>query len=144
LVKPRLELKTIAVRDDGCFSVMLWDGRPCLVSVERTFDNGLPVIGGGAFDCRRSRYHKGGYETFEIIVPGHTRVLFHKGALEEHSLACVIVGESFGGFDRARKAYAQRADADDQTAILGSSAGFEEFMLLTAGIDFFRMQVTGR
>jgi len=145
-----LELKTIAVRPDGAFSVVKWfdninqDGRPFAVSVERTFEDGKPVIGNGEFDCVRDFYHKGGYETFQIIVPGHDRVLFHKGAIEDHSLACVILGESFGGLNVAAKAYSGQAAAGDQTAILGSSSAFEEFMRLTAGLQKFKMRVSGR
>lgn len=130
-MKPRLELKTVAVREDGCFSAVLWDGRPFAVSVERTFEDGKPVIGNGRFRCKRSFYNKGGYPTFEILVEGHTRVLFHKGNKESHSLACVIVAESF-------------AVMDEVTAVADSKGGFEEFMTWTAGLDEFEMEVTGR
>jgi len=127
----RLQLKTVAVREDGCFSAVLWDGRPFAVSVERTFDDGKPVIGNGIFRCKRSFYNKGGYPTFEIIVEGHTRVLFHKGNKEADSLACVLVAESFSVMD-------------GQTAISDSKGGFEEFMTLTTGLEEFDMEVTGR
>ena len=126
----RLQLKTIAVRDDGCFSVLLWDGRPFAVSVERTFDDRV-VIGNGVYPCKRDFYHKGGYPTFEIYVVGHHRVLFHKGNLETHSEACIIVAESFGVLD-------------GQTAVLDSAGGFNEFMRLADGLDEFNMEVSGR
>lgn len=130
MTEPRLTLATVTVREDGCFSVLLWDGKPFAVSVERTFGD-KTVIGPGRFECVRSRYHKGGYDTFEIIVPGHTRVLFHRGNKETDSEACVIVAESFGVLD-------------GQTAVLDSKGGFEEFMTLTAGLAAFQMEVTGR
>jgi len=145
-----LELKTISLRPDGCFSGVKWsdninqDGRPFAVSVERTFENLRTVIGNGEYECRRDFYHKGGYETFQIIVPGHDRVLFHKGAIEDHSLACVVLGESFGGLNLATKAYGGQAAGEDQTAIIGSSVAFEEFMKLTAGLQEFKMLVGGR
>ena len=126
----RLQLKTIAVRDDGCFSVLLWDGRPFAVSVERTFDDRV-VIGNGVYSCKRDFYHKGGYPTFEIYVVGHHRVLFHKGNLETHSEACIIVAESFGVLE-------------GQTAVLDSAGGFNEFMRLAEGLDEFKMEVSGR
>ena len=126
-----LELKTVAVREDGCFSAMLWEGRPFAVSVERTFEGGRVVIGNGVHRCKRSHYHKGGYQTFEILIEGHTRVLFHKGNKETDSEACVIVGESFG-------------DLGGATAVLDSKGGFDEFMRLTAGLDEFDMNVSGR
>ena len=126
-----LELKTVAVRSDGCFSVLLWHGRPFAVSVERTFDDGRPVIQNGEYECVASFYHKGGYPTFEIIVPGHSRVLFHKGNTELDSVACVVVGESFGMLNSA-------------TAVLDSKGGFNEFLELTKSLDRFTMKVSGR
>lgn len=132
-----LMVKTVAVRNDGCFSCLLWMGRPFAVSVERTFSPGEAehgkhiVIPNGIFVCNRSFYHKGGYPTFEIDVPGHTRVLFHKGNLEDHSEACVIVAESFGMLS-------------GKTAVLDSAGGFNEFMSLTKDYESFQMEVVGR
>ena len=127
----RLEIVTVSVRDDGCFSALLWDKRPFAVSVERTFENGRIVIGNGIYRCTRDFYHKGGYETFEIQVDGHDRVLFHKGNTESDSTACVIVAESFG-------------ELNGQTAVLDSKGGFNEFMTLTAGLENFLVWVHGR
>ncbi len=127
----RLELHTVAVRDDGCFSVLLWDGRPFAVSVERTFENRRTVITQGAYKCTRTEYIKGGYETFEIHAPGHSRVLFHKGNVEDDSEGCVIVAEAFGIFG-------------SRTAVLDARSGFGQFMQAAAGLNEFTMQVTGR
>jgi len=126
-----LELKTVALREDGAFGVLLWDGRPFAVSAERTFENLRTVINGGPYKCRRDFYYKGRYETFEIEVPGHDRVLFHKGNVEGDSEACVLVAESFSAIG-------------DATAIADSKHGFEEFMQLAAGLSEFDMLVTGR
>lgn len=127
----RLELKTVTVRKDGCFSVLLWDGQPFAVSVEHTFENGHPIIRSGWYVCKRDFYHKGGYETFEIPVLDHTRILFHKGNTEEDSRGCVLVAESFGVIGK-------------QTAVSDSRLGFGELMALTAGLKEFKMLVTGR
>lgn len=127
----RLQLRTVAIRDDGCFGVLLWDGQPFAVSVERTFDDNAVVIGNGAHQCTRSYYHKGGYETFEIAVAGHDRVLFHKGNVETDSEACILVGESFSVLNA-------------QTAVGDSKHGFEELMQLADGLTEFNMEVTGR
>ena len=127
----RLELKTIAVRDDGCFSALLWDGRPFAVSVERTFENKRVVIGAGIHKCKRDFYHQGGYATFEIAVEGHTRVLFHKANKEVDVKGCVGVAESFSILDGV-------------TAVGDSKHGFEELMQLAAGCTEFDMEVSGR
>lgn len=126
-----LELKTVAVRDDGCFAVLLWDDRPFAVSVERTFADRKPIIHNGVYRCIRSFFHRGGYPTFEIMVPGHSRVLFHKGNVEDHSEGCIIVAESFG-------------QLNGKTAVLDSKGGFGELWELTKHLDGFNMVVSGR
>lgn len=131
MTEPRLKLKTVAVRDDGCYSVLLWDGRPFAVSVEHTFGDGRPVLWNGMFECVRSQYFKGGYPTFEIMVQGHSRILFHKGNREEDSRGCVVLGEQFGVLN-------------GQAAVQVSGAAYDEFMALTKGLDRFSMEVSGR
>jgi hypothetical protein len=126
-----MELKTVAIRSDGAFSVLLWDSRPFAVTVERTFDDLSTVIKHGTYKCKRDFFHHGDYETFEIIVSGHNRVLFHKGNREVDSVACICVAESF-------------TRLDGYTAIGDSAHGFAEFMSVTAGLDEFDLIVTGR
>lgn len=134
----RLQLCTVARRPDGCFGVLLfpegphYDPRPFAVTCERTFEFLRTVVKGGVFLCKRTRYHKGGYETFEIIVPGHSRVLFHRGSFELNSEGCILVAESFA------------ATAHWQTFISDSRGGFDEFMRLLDGVDEFELEVTNR
>jgi hypothetical protein len=125
------ELKTLAVIAAGCFSGFLFRGTPFAVTLERTFDGDVPVIQNGVWRCKRDFYHAGGYPTFEIIVPDHTLVKFHKGNLERHSKACVLVGEQFAMFEW-------------QPGIAQSGAGFDEFMRLAAGVSEFDLTVSGR
>lgn len=139
----RLLLKTVSIRRDGCFSVLKWreegeeDGRPFAVSLERTFEPGEAehgkriVIPAGVLVCKRTNYIRGGYPTFAIEVPGHTRVLFHKGNREEDSEACVLVAESFTTMGM-------------QAAIGDSKGGFAELMELAKGLNQFEMEVSGR
>lgn len=126
-----MTLATVAIIDEGCFSAMLWNGVPFAVGLERTFEGSRVVIPGRRTTCTRSKYHKGGYETFEIAVAGHNRVLFHKGNVEENSEACVLVGESFEPFN-------------GKPGIAQSGKGFEEFMKLTAGLQSFELEVLYR
>ena len=125
------ELKTVAVIGSGAFSVLLWRGIPFAVTCERTFEDVRPVIGNGVYRCKRDRYNKGGYETFEIIVPGHDRVLFHRGNTEQDSKACVLIAESFAQFEGS-------------PGIADSKGGFAEFMKLAEGLDEFDLTVSGR
>lgn len=127
----RLELKTVAVRKDGCFSVLLWDDRPLCVSVERTFEDDLPIICNGYYKCGASRYIKGGYDTFEIYVDGHSRILFHKGNTELDSIGCVVLGSYF-------------VWDGEVTKVALSADAFQRFINVTKGLEYFNMQVTGR
>lgn len=126
-----IELKTVAVRADGCYGVLLADGRPFAVTVERTFENNRTVLENGQYHCERSVYHRGGYPTFEIMVDGHSRVLFHKGNVEIDSEGCVLVAESFGVMN-------------GQAAISDSKGGFAEFWELTKAMSSFVLTVSGR
>jgi len=126
-----MRLVTVAVREDGCFGVLCWDGRPFAVTCERTFDDGEPVIRAGRWRCSKTWFNRGGYATWEIYVPGHSRVLFHRGNTEKDSEGCVLVGEEFGVLN-------------GKTAVLSSAKGFFELMYLTTGATEFYMEVTGR
>ena len=43
------------------------------------------------------RYHSTNYpDTFEIIVPGHTALLFHNGNNEDHTEGCLLLGSDIG------------------------------------------------
>ncbi len=125
-----ITLKRVAVHKEGAFGVLLMDSIPFCVTLEHTYDQAQKVvkIPPGKYRCTRSRYHKGGYDTFEIHVPGHSRILFHKGNIEDHSDGCVLLGEQFGVMN-------------GRPAILQSGAAFSEFMAKTQGVDSFELQV---
>lgn len=131
----KLYMRVIAKREDGRFGVLCIEDpidapRPFATTCERTFENKRTVIQAhNTYRCKRTWYHKGGYETFEILVPGHSRVLFHKGNKETDSEACVLVAESFTFYG--------------QTQIGDSKGGFGEFMALMKGVDEFDLVVIG-
>jgi uncharacterized protein DUF5675 len=116
-----LEVKRVAVIPEGAFGVALWNTVPFAVTLERTYDDNQVKIDSGIYNCRRTVYHRGNYATFEILVPGHSRILFHKGNVESELEGCVAVGEEFGILD-------------GKPAILQSGRGFSELMKLTSDI----------
>ena len=68
----------------------------------------------GVYLCRR--FHGAKYpNTFEIIVPGHTAILFHAGNVEADTDACVLLGSTTGKLKGNR-------------AVLNSGATFQRFM----------------
>lgn len=127
----QLTLKRIAVIDDGAFGVLLADGVPFAVCLERTYDRDggqFVKIQPGRHKCKRSWYHRRGHATYEIEVPGHTRILFHKGNWETDSEGCVLVGEQFGVLKK-------------KPVILQSGQGFDELMTKAGDADEFDLLV---
>ena len=93
-------LVRVAVHDTGCYGVLLQHGIPFATTLERTY--ALPQgkqhvrIPPGLWTCRRTVYHKGGYPTYEVAeVPGHSRLLFHKGNMETDSEGCILLGSGY-------------------------------------------------
>ena len=123
----KMELVRVAVEEEGAFGVLVKDGYPFVVTLEHTYHDEVKIPLGET-TCRRSRFNRGGYATYEIAVPGHTRILFHKGNLENDSDGCVLVGARFGRLG-------------GRAAILQSAVGFGEFMAAMAGVADFRLNV---
>lgn len=125
----KLELLRVAVENEGAFGVLRLGGYPRLVTLEHTYrDENAVKIPMGRTRCHRDFFHRGGYETFEIEVAGHSRVLFHKGNIEKNSDGCVLVGARFGRLG-------------GRAAILQSAVGFGEFMEMLKGVDEFELNV---
>ena len=133
-----LELVRIAIKPEGAFGVILAEGLPSgLVSLERTYpEYGLDPQGpqyvkipAGRYLCRRTQFHAGGYETYEVTgVIGHSRLLFHRGNVEADTEGCILLGQRFG-FVRG------------STGILESALAFAVFLRLTAGRSSFEFEV---
>lgn len=110
---------------EGTFGVWKVDGEAYCVTLEPE----TPVIPAGRWRCVRTTYHAGGYETFEVTgIPGHTRVLIHKGNTDDDTRGCVLLASYFGKLKGAR-------------AILNSGITFEEWMERMAGIPEFMLTV---
>jgi hypothetical protein len=103
------------LRPEGAFGIMFdFAGIPFAVTLERTFEDGKTIIPPGIHDCHKTKYITGGYDTFEIEVPGHSRILFHKLNTENQSKGCIGIGEKFEDFNGT-------------PGIAESKQGFEQF-----------------
>jgi|SRR6266513_578947 len=74
-------------------------GRPIAVTLERTFTDNQPIITPGVYRCVKRMFNRGGYETFGIMVDGHTDILFHRANLETQLEGCIGIAMSFTLFN---------------------------------------------
>jgi len=81
----------------------------------------------GSFHCQRFSGTKWP-DTFEILVPGHTAVLFHAGNVEADTLGCVLLGATTGKLKGNR-------------AVLNSGETFKRFLEITKNTDYFTLFV---
>lgn len=89
---PTLDILRFARDDHSVFGTVTgYDGVPFAVSLE----NREKVILADIYEAEATIYHKHNYATFELLVPGHTRVLLHKLNTYNESEACVGIGEKF-------------------------------------------------
>lgn len=130
----KLKIKRVSIIESGAFGVFLDEQSiPFAVTLEHTYGSiNMLKINPGTYQCTRTYYNKGGYETFEIHVPGHSRILLHKVNIEDDLDGCVGVAEEFGTLN-------------DKPAILQSGThpdkGFNEFMHKLSGLDWFDLVV---
>lgn len=100
---------------------------------------GYPRIPAGRYICKRSRFHRGGYDTFEITgVPGRSRILFHKGNTEEDTMGCVLLGMELGTLVVRDEETGERRR---KVAVLRSGDAFREFMDALRGVDEWEVVV---
>ncbi len=115
----RLRIIRVERSEAGLIGVLLIDGVvECFTLQPDPADThfSIPV---GIFPCRR--YHSAKYpDTFEILVPGHTALLFHSGNVEADTHGCVLLGEAVGYLKGKR-------------AVLSSGLAFEQFMRTMGG-----------
>ena len=81
----------------------------------------------GKYLCKRFHGHKW-KNTFEIIVPGHTAVLFHAGNVEADTEGCILLGR-------------QPSYLKGTRAILNSGHTFREFLKKLKDVDEFVLRI---
>ena len=135
-----LTVHRIITGDEGTFGVLLAANKPFALTVERQWlDNtrGISCIPEGEYKVMRCiASPEYGFknsprfgDTFNIInVPNRSKILFHKGNLDQDSHGCIIIGEQFGLLH-------------DDFAVLSSRQGFAEFMSLLKGQNEFELTI---
>ena len=135
-----ITIKRIATGDDGTFGVLLHERIPFALTVERQWlDNmpGVSCIPEGEYNVKRClaspeygfKHSPKFGNTFNVLsVPNRSKILFHKGNIDQDSHGCIIVGEQFGTLS-------------DQPAVLASRQGFSEFLSLLKQHNEFELTI---
>lgn len=126
---PRLLLIRVKLDQQGAFGILFDEAEyPFAVSLEHTFEDGKPLLPAGVYICSKSWYIKGGYDTFEIPLVGHDRILFHKANTEKDLRGCIGVGDEW-------------ADFSGQHGIADSTKGFGKFWSKYGKFDKIRLEI---
>jgi hypothetical protein len=89
-------LERFAYAPDGTFGRLIVEGFACY-TLEREWvlnKAGDSCIPEGTYPLTPSHYVKGGYDCYEVTVPGRTRILVHKGNTEDDLAGCIAPGVS--------------------------------------------------
>jgi hypothetical protein len=128
-----LQLVRVSRAEEGAFGVLLDEGNyPFAVTLERTYSELFVKIPVGIHRCTPTIFHHGKpapYATYEIFIPNHSRILFHKANLETDLLGCVGVARRFGTLT-------------GRHAVLDSASGFADFMKWADGAAEFNLRVS--
>jgi hypothetical protein len=128
MVNPICKIVRLEQSIEGALGAMVLYGHYfCSVLMPDNNDPKRFQIPAGIYKCRR--YHGTKWtDTFEIIVPGHTALLFHSGNTETESLGCILLGQ-----------YPDKLKG--QRAVLNSGATFEKFMNLLSNVQEFEVEI---
>ena len=127
-----LTLKRIALLNHSTFGVLFNEDKiPFALTVERPWLNNkvgescIPL--GDMYVCNRVVSPKFGL-TYEVIVEGRSKILFHKGNISDDSHGCIILGEQFEFIN-------------GKPGVLASKKGFKEFMDILKNENQFRLVI---
>ena len=146
----KLTLKTKEVIQDGCFSELYTEtGDLICLTAERTFEElgNRPKIPAGVHKCTKTFFVRGKYETFEIHVEGHSRLLFHTANIENQLDGCIATGLDYGVFSLNKDGKIAKdgeAIAGKKKGVTGSKSAFALFWAIVKDYALFDLEVTGR
>ena len=94
-----IHLDRFAYTPMGTFGHLVYGGFECF-TVERPWEDNKPFhscIPVGIYDLQPSRYHRGGYDSFEIVdVTGRSQIKIHIGNTMDDVVGCIALGEKLG------------------------------------------------
>lgn len=130
-------LTRFAYTKDGTFGRL---GR--FITVEEEWQDNLPNIScipTGVYVCERSVFHRGGYDTYEIMdVPGRDLIKFHYAMTEEDLRGCAGLGMHLGVFEVKDE---DTGRMTHKLSAISTRKAFGAWMATMQGINSFRLHV---
>ena len=94
-----------------------------------TIENSATLIPEGLHPCVKDYYHRGDYPTFEIIVEGRDRLLFHAANYASELEGCIAPGKDRGETE------------DGRLAVWSSKKAFNEFWEIVKDEESFLLLI---
>lgn len=115
--------------EDGIIGVLKIDGRAQCWTLQPDDKDTHFSIPSGSYPCQR--FHGKKYpDTFEIIVSGHSALLFHPLNIEDESEGCIGLGEYLGAYKGKRAIFntVRHKAFDDFMKVMGEDQKFNLFI----------------
>lgn len=110
-----LNLERFAYTPMGTFGVLTMPEFRCY-TVERPWEGNTPYVSCipvGEYDLRESRFHRGGYDTYQLVdVPGRSLIKIHRANLSSDVQGCIGLGLSLGALDGEWAVFSSRKAHD--------------------------------
>jgi len=127
----RIRIVRLEMSKQGALGVLLMDDAIFCFTLEPDITEKRKLyIQQGVYHCQR--FHGTRWkDTFEILVPGHTVVLFHAGNTEADTRGCILLGATVGKLKGNR-------------AVLNSGETFKRFLDITKDVNEFPLFIEDR
>lgn len=116
-----LEILIVESSQDGNIGVLLIDGHVFCYTIMRDYTDDVYAIPEGLYPYKVFGSQKYG-KTFEVVVEGHTALLFHLMNTEDGSQGCIGLGKYPGWLDGKR-------------AVLDSGNTVKDFLRFMHGVE---------
>jgi hypothetical protein len=139
---PTVRLDRFVATPHGTFGQLYLSDRSFYTVEEESLGNkpSVSCIPAGTYTCKPTKYHKGGYDTYEVMgVPGRSRILFHVANTEEDVEGCIGLGLNIGVLTVTDEDSKKKVP---KLAVQQSKPAFTTFMRLLKGVPEFRLIVT--
>ena len=127
-LEPICKIIRLEQTEEGALGALLLFGHYFCSTLEPDNEDSVRFqIPEGTWYCKKFKGVK--YKnTYEVVIPDHTALLFHPGNLEEDTTGCILLGQ-----------YPSKLKGD--RAVLNSGVTFQKFIAILRGIEWFYTKI---